>query len=96
MRNDVPGSFQPHAAGVAGIERPIPVHPADVVRGVAGRGEGDEPELAVAGDMNVLRRHRNRLTEQGVERIPIDSPRAGNQARRVDHVRQPDLADVHL
>ena len=96
VRDDVVRALQPHAAGVAGVQRPFLIDVRDVMGGVAGRGKGHDPELAVAGDVHVLRRHRDRFSEERVEPVSVDAARACNQPLGIDHVRPADFADVHL
>src|SRR5918995_2995218 len=60
-RPDLAVGRDTHAGRVAGVERPVRVDVADVVRGVAGRREAVEPEHALAGDVDVAPRDGGEL-----------------------------------
>ena len=91
---DVPAGLDADADCIAGVERPVGVQVADVVRRVAGRREAVEPDDAVAGDLDVLLRDRRQLAPEHVERVAVETARARLEPARVDEVRRPDLGHV--
>jgi hypothetical protein len=95
-RHDEAPGQDAHAAGVAGVERPVGVEVADVMGGVARRGEAVEAEHAVPDRVDVLLRHRRQLAPKRVEGVAVEAPRALLQPGRVDEVRRADRRDVHL
>ena len=84
--------LDPHPGRIARVERRA-VEVADVVRGVARRGEDLEPGGAVARDPDVLLGHRCELAPELVERVAVEPPRAPLEPRGVDEVRRADLRD---
>ena len=95
-RHDEAAGQHAHAARVAGVERPVGVEVADVVRRVAGRGERLEPETGAVERVDVLLRHRRELAPERVEGVAVQPARALLQPLGVDEVRRADRRDVHL
>ena len=95
-RHDEAPGQDAHAARVTGVEGPVGVEVADVMGGVAGRGEAVEAEHAVPDRVDVLLRHRSQLAPERVERVAVEPARALLQPARVDEVRCADRRDVHL
>src|SRR5436190_5202340 len=94
-RHDVTRRLDPHADGVAGVERAVGAEVADVVVGVAGGGEALEAEHPLADDLDVRFRDGRELAPEAVERVAVEPPRAPLEPARVEEVRRADLRDVH-
>jgi hypothetical protein len=94
-RHDEAAGQDADPAGVAGVERPVGVEVADVVRGVARRREALEPDDAIPDGVDVLLRNRSELAPERVERVAVETASALLQPGRVDEVRRADRRDVH-
>jgi hypothetical protein len=86
----------PYARRVAGVQRPVRCEVADVVRGVAGRGEGLQAEDGAVERVDVLLGHGRELAPERVERVAVQPARAPLEPLRSDEVRCADRRDVHL
>ncbi len=93
-RHHVAARLNPHACGVARVERSVPVQVADVMEAWPGDGKHAEAEDALADDLDVLLRNRRELTPERVEGVAVQPPRAAFEPARVDDVRSTDLRDV--
>ena len=95
MRQHVRARHDPHAGCVARKERALVVEVADVVRCVAGGGEGLESRRGVPDGLDVLLRHGQRLTVERFQLVAVEPSRGVDQARGIDDVRRADLGDVY-
>src|SRR5690348_4379546 len=95
-RDDVHAREDPHACGVAGVQRAVVVEVRDVVRRMARRGEAVEAEHPVADDVHVRLGKRCELAPQRVERVAVQPPRAALEPGGIQEVRRADLRHVDL
>src|SRR4051812_35334385 len=79
-RHDEPARLDADTRGVARVERAVAVEVADVVRGVAGRGEAVESEHPLTDDVHVVLGHGCQLAPERVERIAVQSSCASLEA----------------
>src|SRR6476646_4159729 len=80
-RHHVTARRDPHTGGVARVQGAVAVEVADVMRGMARRWEAVEPEDALAGDVDICRRHGCELAPERVEGIAVKAARAPLEAR---------------
>src|SRR5438067_2037242 len=83
---------EPHL--VDGIERPVGVYVADVMRSVPGRGEAVEADDPLSDDLGVRLRERRELAPERVEGLAVQPPGAPFEPARIDEVRRAHLRDV--
>src|SRR5262245_9491369 len=95
-REHGPCRGDPHAGGVARIERPVGAHEADVVARVARRREALEPDHLRPDDVDVGLGHGHDLAPEPLEVRPVQPARARDQLPRVDEVRRADPGGVNL
>src|SRR5262249_35031352 len=90
-RLGVSSRLYPYAGRGGGVQRPVVVQVADVMRGVARGREALEPDDSVADDLEVPGRHGRQLAPEDVERVSVQAACARFEPARVEEVGSADL-----